>query len=140
MGGKVGGDGQVKGYKYLFSILMGLCRGPVNEVVEVRAGDRTAWTGAADDNRTVQINSRNLFGGDDKEGGLVGQLTFHQGAANQVLEDGFARATLTFSDQPNVGDTVTIGTTVFEFVPWAAPPPDGTSSEGSGPDGGEAEG
>jgi len=33
--------GAVLGFRYYLSVLMGICRGPVNEIVEVRAGDRT---------------------------------------------------------------------------------------------------
>lgn len=39
-GGKGGG---VSGYRYFFSIHMGICRGPVDELVEIRVGDRRAW-------------------------------------------------------------------------------------------------
>ncbi|AGF89243.1 hypothetical protein SP019_00250, partial [Salmonella phage FSL SP-019] len=34
------------GYKYYMGLFMGLFRGPVNEIVEIRVGDRTAWTGS----------------------------------------------------------------------------------------------
>ena len=145
MGGKSGGGSQVVGYRYFFSILMGLCRGPVNEVIEVRAGDRTAWTGSATGNGSVDISAPALFGGDDKEGGIVGPLALHMGAADQVLADGYASTTLAFGGQPSIGDTVSIGDAVFEFTAYVPPPPggDGTGSEGGGDGadgGGEAEG
>lgn len=34
---------QTVGYRYYFGVHMGICRGPVNELVEVRVGDRSAW-------------------------------------------------------------------------------------------------
>lgn len=35
--------GQVIGYRYYMDLHMGLCRGPVDEVVEIRVGDKKAW-------------------------------------------------------------------------------------------------
>lgn len=36
------------GYRYYFDILMGLCRGPIDQLVEIRVGDIEAWPGQAD--------------------------------------------------------------------------------------------
>lgn len=44
-GGK--GGSVVVGYRYLFGILMGLCRGPVNAICEIKIGDRRAWIGSS---------------------------------------------------------------------------------------------
>lgn len=41
MGGKSGGG--IVGYKYYMGIHMGVCRGPVDEIPEIKVGDRTAW-------------------------------------------------------------------------------------------------
>ena len=38
-----GSTDYVAGYRYLFGIHMGVCRGPIDELVEIRVGDRTAW-------------------------------------------------------------------------------------------------
>lgn len=131
---------QVVGYWYSFAILAGLCRGPVNEVIEVKAGDRTIWSGTADENEVVTIDAPNVFGGEEKEGGVVGPLTIQMGAADQVLEDGYAAATLTFGGQPSVGDTVTVGDATFTFTAYVEPPPDGGSEGGGGSDPGEGGG
>lgn len=137
-----GGGSVVVGYKYFMSVLMGLCRGPVDEVVEIRIGDRLAWTGPATGSSVVNINAPDLFGGQDKEGGVSGTLAVHMGEPTQELNDGYASASLTFTGQPSVGDTVTVGSQTFEFTAYVEPPPDGTGSEGGGDsgDGGEAEG
>lgn len=42
-GGKGGGGSQTIGYRYFFDIHMGISRGPVNELVEIRVGDKSAW-------------------------------------------------------------------------------------------------
>lgn len=65
----------VTGYKYFFGIHMGLGRGPINEIVEIRVGDKTAWQGSISDTGSIQINAPELFGGEKQEGGIAG--TFH---------------------------------------------------------------
>lgn len=42
MGGSKGG-GQTIGYRYYMSIHMGLCRGPIDEIVQIDVGDVRAW-------------------------------------------------------------------------------------------------
>lgn len=72
------------GYKYLMSLHMGLCRG-IDDLVEIKISDKTAWTGnlTTDNKITFKIDKPNLFGGDDAEGGIVGNLTILKGAADQ---------------------------------------------------------
>lgn len=60
------------GYKYYMGIFMGLFRGPINEITEIRVGDRTAWQGSLTDNAVVNINAPELFGGTKSEGGIDG--------------------------------------------------------------------
>lgn len=143
MSSKGGGGDQIIGYRYFMTLLMGLCRGPVDEVTEIKVSGRTAWTGAVTGNTSTEIDAGNLFGGDDKEGGVDGTLFVAMGASDQVLDDGQAFATLTFGGQPALGDTVTINGIVYTFVE-PLPPVDegGVSSEGDAPGegGGEADG
>ena len=65
----------IAGFKYFFDIHMGLCRGPVNELMEIRVGDRPAWRGSRTDNVPFPINAPQLFGGDEGEGGVEGVFT-----------------------------------------------------------------
>lgn len=81
MGGKSGG---VVGYKYYMSLHMGLGR-TVNSIKEIRVGDLTAWTGDACTSDLILINAPNLFGGDEKEGGIVGPCKVYFGKRDQVL-------------------------------------------------------
>lgn len=74
---------QTVGFRYYLGMHFGLCHGPVNEVQELKAGDRTAWVGSATTNTTISVNSPELFGGDKKEGGVVGSLDLMFGAAGQ---------------------------------------------------------
>jgi hypothetical protein len=74
----------ITGYIYKFAIHMGLCRGPVDEIVQIRVDDKVAWEGAVtEDNDEQTINAPWLFGGPEKEGGLVGGLSVLMGEADQ---------------------------------------------------------
>lgn len=81
----MGAKKQTIGYRYFMSILSGLCRGPINEFVEWKAADLTAWRGPITDNTLSSINRPDLFGGEKKEGGLVGPFSVWMGAEDQVL-------------------------------------------------------
>lgn len=74
----------VAGFRYLFGIHMGISRGPVDELVEIKVGDKTAWRGSATGNSTINIDAYNLFGGEEGEGGIQGQLTLMFGAPAQT--------------------------------------------------------
>lgn len=74
MGGKGGGT---IGYKYHIGLHMVVCYGPVDEVHEIRVGDRLAYdAGGADPALTasgiININKPELFGGEEREGGVGG--------------------------------------------------------------------
>ncbi len=83
MGAKKGGGTQ--GYRYYMSLLSGLCRGPIDEVVAIRVGDEEAWNGHACSDVPDYIDAPNLFGGDDKEGGIQGPFAVFMGGRDQVL-------------------------------------------------------
>lgn len=88
-GGKNGGGGgsYTTGYRYFFGIHMGIGRGPVDELCEVKVGDRTAWSGAATSNGAINIDQYNLFGGEEKEGGIQGTLAVMMGEPTQTAPD-----------------------------------------------------
>ena len=82
---------QIVGYRYKFGLHMGIGRGPVNEVCEVRVGDRTAWTGSITDTTlNVPVNAYDLFGGDDHEGGVQGTMDILMGRPDQVAPAGLS--------------------------------------------------
>jgi hypothetical protein len=83
--GKGGSGGQTTGYRYMMSLLFGMGRGPINELVEIEAGDKKAWQGNLSDDTVQSINKPNLFGGDEKEGGIVGKFRLFPGRFDQVL-------------------------------------------------------
>lgn len=82
-----GSKKQTVGYRYRMGLHMGLCHGPVDAVLEVRVGDRTAWKGNVTSSAQVTINAPKLFGGDEKEGGVQGALDIEMGEADQAPND-----------------------------------------------------
>lgn len=79
-------------YKQLFHFL--LCRGPVDAVLEFRGGDKTAWKGELTATGEVQINQRELWGGQGTggEGGIEGPMQFLFGDAAQMPSSYLASA------------------------------------------------
>lgn len=71
------------GYAYYMTLLMGICRGPVDAVLQVKVGDRTTWSGKITKNESVRINKRNLFGGPKGEGGIEGHMDVLMGEPDQ---------------------------------------------------------
>lgn len=56
---------------------------PVTAVKKIRVGEAIAWTGNVTSNTQISINQPNLFGGDKKEGGVVGSIDIEFGALSQ---------------------------------------------------------
>lgn len=79
------GGSQTIGYTYYMTLLMGIGRS-VSELVEIKVGDKSAWRGPlCRPDTNFFINARNLFGGDDKEGGILGPGRVMWGDADQTL-------------------------------------------------------
>ncbi|ALN64557.1 hypothetical protein GLA29479_3706 [Lysobacter antibioticus] len=76
---------QTVGHRYLFGLHMGLSRGPLDELVEIRVGDREAWKGSVTKTSRFFINKPDLFGGDKGEGGIKGWLDVLMGEAAQAV-------------------------------------------------------
>lgn len=84
MGGK--SSSVVVGYWYSMGIHMGLGRGPVDEFIEIKVGERTAWKSHDDpvtESRSIYINAPELFGGEKAEGGIQGRLDIMMGEPTQ---------------------------------------------------------
>ena len=85
---------QTVGYRYRMGLHLALCQGPVDAVQEIQMGDRTAW-GDADRAplssghglTSLSINKPTLFGGDEREGGVVGTIDVLAGGAGQGRND-----------------------------------------------------
>lgn len=101
MGG--GKKKQVIGFEYAMTLHMGICRGPVNEIMEIDVGGKVAWSYAVspsnvpvwDDGThndlafyttgaTVDIQRADLFGGHAREGGIRGPVMVYFGNPEQT--------------------------------------------------------
>ena len=78
------------GYKYFMGIHMALSRGPLDEIVEIRVGDKEAWKGSVTGNTDIYIDKPELFGGEEKEGGIQGTLSVLMGTKNQPVHSRLA--------------------------------------------------
>lgn len=78
-----GSEAGLNGWYYSFGIHMGIGRGPVDELVQIKVGDKVAWSGRASGG-VVRINQPDLFGGDKAEGGVVGDMTMMMGEPTQT--------------------------------------------------------
>jgi len=81
MGG--GSKAQTLGYRYFFTLQMGVGRGPINELIEIRVGDKLAWFGSATSSGSIYIGAGSLFGGDKGEGGIEGTMDICMGEPTQ---------------------------------------------------------
>ncbi|MCL4778925.1 MAG: phage tail protein [Gammaproteobacteria bacterium] len=85
---------QTVGYRYRMGLHLVLCQGPVDAVQEIQMGERTAW-GDADRGplssghglTSLAINKPTLFGGDEREGGVIGTIDVLPGNASQGRND-----------------------------------------------------
>lgn len=90
MSGGGGSNEQTVGYRYSFGIHMGVCRGPIDELCEIRIGDRTAWTGSVTTNESFTIAAADLFGGETGEGGVEGTCEVMMGGPSQTAPSSLA--------------------------------------------------
>lgn len=74
----------VVGYWYHMDMQAVVCHGPVDQVVEIRAGERTAWSGSVTGNTELTIDNPHLFGGESREGGWQGKIDMLFGGSGQI--------------------------------------------------------
>ena len=79
------------GYKYYVGVHFVACLGPVDALLRIKVEEKRAWRGVASglplSGDRITINSPSLFGGEKREGGIVGSLDFIGGYATQVRND-----------------------------------------------------
>lgn len=73
------------GFWYHLSAHFVVCKGPVDSVNRITYGERVAWEGSITSNQTLLIDQPGLHGGNKKEGGLYGNVTFMLGGQEQGL-------------------------------------------------------
>lgn len=85
-----GASGQTVGFRYFMGMHMAVCRGPIDELCEIRVGDRTAWAASVVLSTTFDIDAYDLFGGEGGEGGVKGTVHVMMGEATQTCPDALA--------------------------------------------------
>lgn len=68
----MGGKKSTVGYWYHLLLHFKLTQGPIDAFLAWRGGDRNAWEGELTSSGEIMINARNLWGGEEKEGGIEG--------------------------------------------------------------------
>lgn len=72
------------GFRYHMGVEIVGCHGPVDSFNQLIVGEREAWVGSVTDNATINVNKPELFGGDDREGGVVGDIDVMMGGPAQA--------------------------------------------------------
>lgn len=92
-GGKKGGGTPMQRVaEYYMSIHYGWCAGPVDAIWDIWIGEKLAWTSSYGVRTltNIYVNWLSLFGGINKEGGVLGNAYFLPGSAAQVMPQNLA--------------------------------------------------
>lgn len=84
MGGK-SGSGEMYVVDYRISMHLGICIGPVDQIIDMKIGDKRVHFNTVTSNSARRIQNENLFGGPKKGGGVDGIAWFLLGGLNQKL-------------------------------------------------------
>lgn len=81
------GKSIIIGYRYFAGMHLAICHSPNNSPVDaferITAADRIAWEGSVTSNQEITIDAPELFGGEQKEGGIQGDVDVEFGGINQ---------------------------------------------------------
>jgi hypothetical protein len=76
----------VVSYDYYIGMQLGLCLGPGVRVRKIWFGKHLAWSGTLTGGSAIVINNLELFGGEEKNGGVIGTVYFYDGQIPQVQD------------------------------------------------------
>lgn len=112
----MGGKSQeiVIGYKYYLGVQVILTQGEVDAVTKVVIGEREAYSGNLTVPSSIYINKPELFGGDKREGGVVGVVAFTSGQTS--TQDSYLVSIL----GPNVPAYIGLTTAIFKSFQWSS--------------------
>ena len=78
------------GYKYFIGLHLGLCHGVIDALRSIRFEDKSAsytTSTPSSDYLRVDVDSPNLFSGEDQGGGVVGTFNLYYGSGTQAVND-----------------------------------------------------
>ena len=78
------GKKPIIGYFYYMGTHQVICRGPVDEIKEIKFADKLAWSGSVTTSQEILINQPELFGGQEREGGVYGNVDILMGDSAQT--------------------------------------------------------
>ena len=100
MGGGKGGSSTVTvGYHYHMTVHLALCSGQIDELQEIRIGDRSAWVGTMYGSGSAVISQPSLFGGKKGQGGALGYVDVIAGHDGMVPHPSLRAAVAKMLDQ-----------------------------------------
>lgn len=75
---------QIIGYRYFLGIHLILCKGPIDKLKSIAFGGRKVWSGDVTSNQEIYIDAPDIFGGEEKEGGVQGNVDIEMGGDSQT--------------------------------------------------------
>lgn len=79
-----------KVYDYLLTLHAGWCHGPVDSFNQLWIKEKRIFCGALRERRNICVDLPEVFGGDEKEGGVVGVVEYYPGTVDQICSDEMA--------------------------------------------------
>lgn len=77
-----GGKQIVVGWRYSLGAHLVPCQG-ADEVQAIKIGEKAIWEGNITANQTISIDEEDLFGGDERQGGVIGDIDLEFGLGTQ---------------------------------------------------------
>ena len=82
---------QTVGFRYFVGAHLVLCHGPIDKITHIYVDDKLLWTSIVDGQgagqrggyETIHVHQPDLFGGEDREGGISGDLDLGMGYLDQ---------------------------------------------------------
>lgn len=71
------------GYKYFLGVHMALAHGPLDNISRIEVDRRIAWEGV-NTGGSIEVDAPDLFGGDEREGGVSGTVDIAMGTQTQL--------------------------------------------------------
>lgn len=81
----IGAQSQTIGYRYYLGMQLALAVGKIDALVDILVGEKSLGVSAdfSEAGTLLHVDKENLFGGDQQEGGIAGDLAFYFGSATQ---------------------------------------------------------
>lgn len=84
-GGKKGGSSTPKLPHYYMTIDYGACHGPIDSVNQIYVKEKPIWCGYLTEPAAIYVNQPEIFGGEEKEGGVFGTIECYFGTPDQKM-------------------------------------------------------